>query len=255
MNPVLTGRVRMPLSRLEPLALDMEKVILRRAAKEIGQAPITVNLGVGMPVGVPRIIVEEGLLEGMTFFPEHGSLGGLPGDRAIFGTNINPEAIIDPTAVFEYFRGGGLDISFLGCGQLDRHGNVNVSKFSGIVPGCGGFIDITHRTKTIVFCGTFTSGGLTTSIKDGQLSIHQEGRFRKIVPEVEQITLSGKNAIQQQQKIVYITERCVFELGQNGIVLTEIAPGVELEKHITNLIDFPVEVSPHLKTMAKELFI
>jgi len=255
MNPVLTGRVRMPLSRVDPLPLDMEKVILRRAAKEVGQAPKTVNLGVGMPVGVPRIIVEEGLLEGMTFFPEHGSLGGVPGDRAIFGTNINPEAIIDPTDVFGYFRGGGLDISFLGCGQLDRHGNVNVSKFSGIVPGCGGFIDIAHRTKILVFCGTFTSGGLATSIKNGQLSIEKEGRFRKIVPEVEQITLSGKNAVQQQQRVIYITERCVFELAQNGIVLTEVAPGVDVNKHITSLIDFPIEVSPRLKTMDKELFV
>jgi propionate CoA-transferase len=255
MNPVLTGRVRMPLSRVDPLPLDMEKVILRRAAKEVGQAPKTVNLGVGMPVGVPRIIVEEGLLEGMTFFPEHGSLGGVPGDRAIFGTNINPEAIIDPTDVFGYFRGGGLDISFLGCGQLDRHGNVNVSKFSGIVPGCGGFIDIAHRTKILVFCGTFTSGGLATSIKNGQLSIEKEGRFRKIVPEVEQITLSGKNAVQQQQRVIYVTERCVFELAQNGIVLTEVAPGVDVNKHITSLIDFPIEVSPRLKMMDKELFV
>jgi propionate CoA-transferase len=255
MNPVLTGRVRMPLSRVDPLPLDMEKVILRRAAKEVGQAPKTVNLGVGMPVGVPRIIVEEGLLEGMTFFPEHGSLGGVPGDRAIFGTNINPEAIIDPTDVFGYFRGGGLDISFLGCGQLDRHGNVNVSKFSGIVPGFGGFIDIAHRTKILVFCGTFTSGGLATSIKNGQLSIEKEGRFRKIVPEVEQITLSGKNAVQQQQRVIYVTERCVFELAQNGIVLTEVAPGVDVNKHITSLIDFPIEVSPRLKMMDKELFV
>jgi propionate CoA-transferase len=245
----------MPLSQVEPLPLSMEKVILRRAAKEIGPAPKTVNLGVGMPIGVPRIIMEEGLFEGMTFFPEHGSLGGVPGDRAIFGTNINPEAIIDPTNVFGYFRGGGLDISFLGCGQLDRHGNVNVSKFSGIVPGCGGFIDIAHRTKILVFCGTFTSGGLATSIKNGQLSIEKEGRFRKIVPEVEQITLSGKNAVQQQQRVIYITERCVFELAQSGIVLTEVAPGVDLKKHITSLIDFPIEVSPRLKTMDKELFV
>jgi propionate CoA-transferase len=177
---------------MDALPLDIEKVILRRAAKEIGEAPKTVNLGVGIPIGVPRIALEEGYFDGITFFPEHGSLGGVPGDRSIFGTNINPDAIIDPTDVFRYFCGGGLDVTFLGCGQVDRYGNVNVSKFSGIIPGCGGFIDIVHRTKKLVFCGPFTSGGLIAHVSGGGIAIEKEGKFKKIIPEVEQITLSKK---------------------------------------------------------------
>lgn len=255
LNPALTGEVRMPLSKMDALPLNIEKVILRRAAKEIGEAPKTVNLGVGIPIGVPRIVLEEGLFDGITFFPEHGSLGGVPGDRSIFGTNINPEAIIDPTDVFRYFCGGGLDVTFLGCGQIDRYGNVNVSKFNGIIPGCGGFIDIVYRTKKLVFCGPFTSGGLIAHVSGGGIAIEKEGKFKKIIPEVEQITLSSKNASQQGQKVFYVTERAVFELGPRGIVLTEIAPGVDLQKNILDLIEFTVEVSPSLKKMDKALFL
>ena len=149
----------MPLGRLENLPLDIRKVILRRAAMEIGTPPKTVNLGVGIPGFLPRILVEDGTLDGITFFTEHGSLGGVPGDRSNFGTNINPSALLDPTQVFQAFRGGLLDMSFLGCGQMDQFGNVNVSSFNGIVPGCGGFIDIAYQTKKLVFCGTFSSRG------------------------------------------------------------------------------------------------
>jgi len=254
LNPVLTGEIRMPLAQFEPLPLDVNKVILRRAAQEIGEIPKTINLGVGIPVGIPRIIVENGSIGGYTFFPEHGSLGGIPGDRSIFGTNINPEAIIDPTNVFEYYRGGGLDITFLGCGQLDRYGNVNVSKFNGVIPGCGGFIDITYCTPKIVFCGTFTSGGFKAEVKKGTLNIIQEGKFKKIIPEVEQITLSGKNALDRGQQVIYVTERAVFKLGTEGLILIEIAPGVDLQKDIINHIEFPIHISPNLKSMNTEIF-
>jgi propionate CoA-transferase len=253
-NAALTGEIRMPLSKLDSLPLDYEKVIIRRAAKEITKNPCSINLGVGMPTGIPRIMVEENRMDGITFIPEHGSMGGVPGGRAIFGTNINPQAITDAWNVFTYFRGGCLDITFLGCGQMDPDGNVNVSKFNNIVPGCGGFIDITHATRKIVFCGSFTSGGLVEEIVDGKLKIVKEGKYNKIVPHVEQITLSCKNAREKGQKVLYIMERGVFELRDNGIVLIEIAPGIDLQKDILDIINCKIEISTNLKLMDDELF-
>jgi propionate CoA-transferase len=253
-NASLTGEIRVPLSTLDPMPLGYEKVIVRRAAREITTFSCSINLGVGMPTGIPRIMVEENRMRGITFVPEHGSMGGVPGGRAIFGTNVNPEAITEAWNVFSYFRGGSLTATFLGCGQMDPAGNVNVSKFNGIVPGCGGFIDITHATRKIVFCGSFTSGGLEAEVANGKLTILRDGKYNKIVPEVEQVTLSSKNARARGQQVLYVTERAVFELGENGIVMTEIAPGVDLETQILGLLDFKIDVSPNLKQMDEALF-
>lgn len=253
LNPALTGEIRMPLEAIEPLPLDIRKIIVRRAAAELGEARI-VNLGVGIPVEIPRIALETGIIDRLTFFPEHGSVGGVPAGREVFGANINPDAIIDSTQVFDCFQGGGLDATFLGFGEIDELGNVNVSKFNNVVPGCGGFIDITHRTKKIVFCGTLTAGGLEAKVKDGKLVISKEGRFRKLVKRVEQITFNAENAKRCGQEVTYVTERAVFKLTAQGPVLTEIAPGVHLQENIMDNIGFPVQVSPGLKTMDQIYF-
>lgn len=255
LNFALTGENQMPLGRLERLPLDIRKVILRRAAMEIGQPPKTVNLGVGIPGFLPRILVENGTMDGVTFFTEHGSLGGVPGDRSNFGTNINPTALMDPTQVFQAFRGGLLDLSFLGCGQMDRHGNVNVSSFNGIVPGCGGFVDIAHKTKKLVFCATFSSGGADIAVEDGRLNIRQEGRFFKLVPEVEQITLNGRNARSKGQTILFITERAVFRALDDGLHLIELADGVDMERDVLAHIPFPVTVDECCRKMDAGLFV
>lgn len=253
LNPALTGEIRLPLEVIPPLPLDARKVILRRAAEEVRPGTV-VNLGVGIPVDIPRIALEAGVVDGMTFFPEQGSIGGVPGGRAIFGTNINPEGLLDSTDVFNYFLGGGLDTTFLGFGQIDSSGNVNVSKFGNIMPGCGGFIDITHRTKKIVFCGTFTSGGLAIEVQGGGLNIIGEGKNRKLVREVEQITFNAQNAHARNQEVTYVTERAVFRLESSGLVLTEIAPGVQLEKDVLKNMDFRVAVSRELKQMKDGFF-
>lgn len=255
LNYALSGENRMPLSRLENLPLDDRKVILRRAAMEIGERPKTVNLGVGIPGFLPRVLVEDGGIEGVTFFTEHGSLGGVPGDRANFGTNINPTVLMDPTQVFQAFRGGALDLSFLGCAQMDRFGNVNVSSFNGIVPGCGGFIDIAHKTKKLVFCGTFSSGGAEVEVADGQLKINKEGRFFKLVPDVEQITLNGRNARSKGQTILFVTERAVFRALDDGLHLIEIAKGIDMQKDVLDHIPFEVIVDEDLKFMDDSLFV
>lgn len=252
MNPALTGEVRIPVSELAPLPLDTTKVIARRAAREITKEDAVVNLGVGIPVNIPMIQVEEGADKNTVFFPEHGAIGGVPAPREIFGTNINPDAIIDSTNVFQFYRGGGLTQTFLGFGEIDQYGNVNVSKFNGIIPGCGGFIDIAHRTPKIVFCGTFTAGGFKAEVADGKLKILQEGRYRKLVNDVEQITFSGRSAWKKGQEVYYVTERCVFKLGENGLVLKEVAPGIDVQKDILDLIPFsvvvddPVQMDPSL---------
>ena len=170
LNPALTGEIRLPRTSMQPLPQGIDRIVASRAAAEVKSQDI-VNIGVGMPIGVPRIVAERGMADEVTFFPEHGSVGGIPADRSVFGANINPAAIIDSTNVFDFFCGGGLNISFLGIGQIDKFGNVNVSKFNGIVPGCGGFIDITHKTRRIVFCGSFSAGGLDVEFVGGQLKI------------------------------------------------------------------------------------
>ncbi len=242
MNAALTGEIRIPVSALEPLPLDVAKLISRRASREITRKNAVVNLGVGIPVNIPMIQVEDNAQKETIFFPEHGSIGGVPAGRAIFGTNINPEAIIDSTEVFRYYRGGGLDQSFLGIGEFDQYGNVNVSKFNGIIPGCGGFIDIAHKTRKLVFCGTFTAGGAQIDVSGGRLTIRREGKYRKLVERVEQITLNGQEALRKGQDVTYITERAVFKLTPAGLELTEYAPGIDLQRDILELIPFSILV-------------
>ncbi|SED50505.1 CoA-transferase [Rhodobacter sp. 24-YEA-8] len=248
LNPALTGEVRIPYqgqSRVEP---GPSRIIASRAAQEIRDGEV-VNLGVGMPIEIPRILNERGESGGTTFFPEHGSIGGVPGDRAIFGTNVNPDAIIDSTNVFDFFLGGGLDITFLGFGQLDAQGNVNVSRFNGIVPGCGGFVDITHQTKRVVFCGSFNAGGVDIRWQDGRLVVASEGRFSKLIPAVEQVTFNAASARRKGQQVLYVTERAVFSLQENGLRLDEVAPGIDVKSQILDLVPFAIEVSPALKPM------
>ncbi|MCM3716505.1 acyl CoA:acetate/3-ketoacid CoA transferase [Alkalihalobacillus oceani] len=252
-NPALTGETRLPENEIEKLPSGVRKVIVQRAAAEIENDQI-INLGVGIPVDIPKILVEQGDRKNATFFPEHGSIGGIPGDRSIFGTNINPEAIIDSTQVFDFFLGGGLDITFLGVGQIDARGNVNVSKFNGIVPGCGGFIDITYKTPKVVFCGTFTAGGAEIEIGNGELTIKKEGKYKKFIESVEQITFNAEESFRRNQHVLYITERAVFSHDGKGLVLEEVAPGIDIQKDILDLIPFEVRMSNDIKKMDKKLF-
>ena len=253
LNPALTGEIRLPQTSMQPLPQGIDRIVASRAAAEVKSQDI-VNIGVGMPIGVPRIVAERGIAGDVTFFPEHGSVGGIPADRSVFGANINPDAIMDSTNVFDFFCGGGLGISFLGIGQIDRLGNVNVSKFNGIVPGCGGFIDITHKTKRIVFCGSFSAGGLEVEFAEGQLKIKTEGRNSKFVKDVEQITFNGHQGVLKGQNVIYVTERAVFSLHAHGLVLEEHAPGIDIRKHILDLIPFEVVLSDTLRPMDERHF-
>lgn len=236
-DPSLSGEIRIPLSEIEPLPLNERKVIARRAAMEI-RSGYVMNLGVGMPDGVASVIDEEDVSEHVSTTIEQGLVGGVPQGGVIFGCSANPDAVLDAPSVFDFYDGGGLDLTCLGAAQIDRHGNVNASFFGGKLAGCGGFINISQNAKKVVFCGTFTAGGLRVEIEDGTLKIAQEGKHRKFINQVEQITFSGDYARQHGRTVFYVTERAVFELDAEGLVLVEVAPGIDVERDVLAQMDF-----------------
>ncbi len=245
-NPAHSGEIRVPLESLKPMDHDERKVIARRAAFELPPNGI-VNLGVGIPDGVAAVAAEEKILQYITLTTEAGAIGGVPARGSDFGASVNADAIVDQNQQFDFYDGGGLDMTCLGLAQVDEHGNVNVSRFGPRVIGCGGFINISQNARTVVFAGTFTAGGLELSLKDGELKVIKEGKNKKFVKAVQQVTFSGDYAQQRGQPVYYVTERCVFRRGKRGLYLTEVAPGIDIEKDILAHMDFePIIKEPLL---------
>jgi propionate CoA-transferase len=243
-----------------PLPLDVRKLIQRRALLALravpprgGAARPVVNLGVGMPAGLGAVADEEGV-GGFTLTVESGPVGGTPADGPAFGAAHWPEAITSHAEMFDFYDGGGLDISFLGLAEFTPEGHVNVSRFGSKVSGVGGFINITQSTPRVVFMGTLTAGGLQVDTGDGRLRILQEGRVPKLVPAVQHLSFNGPYVAGLGRQISYITERAVFALRGGRLMLTEIAPGLDLQRDVLAVLGAPVAVADDLKTMDTRIF-
>jgi len=251
-NPAFSGELRVPLDMLGEMPIDERKVIARRCAFELPMGGV-VNLGIGMPEGVAQVANEEKVLSYVTLTAEPGVIGGLPQSGLDFGAAVNTDAVIHQNQQFDFYDGGGLDMACLGMAQVDAEGNVNVSRFGPKLAGAGGFINITQSARRVLFAGTFTAGGLVTKMEDGNLRILREGKAKKFIKSVEQITFNGAYAAETGQPVLYVTERAVFRRGRDGMELIEIAPGIDLERDILAQMEFtPIVRNP--ATMDPRIF-
>jgi propionate CoA-transferase len=237
-NPAFSGELRVPQEQVRSVDLSDRKAIARRALLELTPYSV-INIGVGsVPDQVPLVAGEERVQDLVTLTVDPGIVGGIPASGLDFGAAVNYQAVIDHCSAFDFIDGGGLDATFLGFGECDAGGNINASRFGKRTPGCGGFIDITQNAKKLVFVGTFTSGGLEVTFADGRVSVTREGKFPKFVERIAQITFSAEQARLRGQEVLYVTERCVFRLGEQGLTLTEVAPGIDIERDILQRLPF-----------------
>lgn len=254
-DPAYAGELKVPLSQLAKLPFSPRKVIARRASLELFPGAIC-NLGSGVSTGIAAIAAEEQTLDEVVLTNEQGLIGGAPATGNEPGAGRNYHAMIDQPYQFDFYDGGGLELAFLSFAEVDEACNVNVSRFGNKIVGPGGFINISQNAKTVVFSGTFTSGGLDVSWPEGRTRIAREGREKKFVRNVEQITYSGALANENGQRALYVTERAVFQRNSAGrLELIEIAPGIDIERDVLAHMEFKPVISDHLREMDARLFL
>lgn len=257
-NPVYSGEIRVPLDSIPVEKLSARKVIARRAAMELTKGAI-VNLGVGIPEAVSSVAAEEGCGDYITLTTEAGGIGGVPASSHDFGCCWNAEATIEMADEFDMYDGGALDLGVLGVLQVGANGDVNVSKRNGETLGVGGFLNVAGGASKVVFAATFTGGlhkgeGPKFEIGDGHIKVVKEGNSKKFVNSIEQISFNGEASLDQGKTILYVTERCVFELTKDGLMLTEIAPGIDLQRDILDQMEFMPQISENVKMMPEGIF-
>jgi acyl CoA:acetate/3-ketoacid CoA transferase len=253
-DPAISGQIMRPWSSFALAEHGVEKIIARRAAMEL-RAGMTANLGFGISAIVPRILLEEGHPEAVTWAIEQGAVGGMPLTGFAFGCASNADAFVPSPQQFIYFQGAGFDVSFLSFLEVDVEGNVNVSKLGKkpyLTAGCGGFVDITSHAKKIVFSGWFEAGAQIALSPDG-IRVEHPGKFTKMVQAVEHVTFSGARARETGQEVLYVTERCVMRLGDGGLVATEIMPGINPAQDIVAASSGRVRVSDRAVVLPKSL--
>jgi len=257
-SAAFAGEIRVPMDDAPSQALNLRKLIARRAALEL-KAHNVVNLCIGMPEGVAAVAAEERIIDLITLTAEPGVIGGIPAGGLNFGAAVNTQAIIDQPYQFDFYDGGGLDVAVLGMAEVDAEGNVNVSKFGPKLAGAGGFINISQNAKALVFVGTFMAGDLRVKIGDGALQILQDGPTGKFVNAVEHRTFSGREALRRGQSVLYVTERAVFRLvdvggGKSGLELIELAPGVDAAREVLAKMAFTPAQPENIGAMEASLF-
>lgn len=251
-DPMIAGRHKIDGAGFSSIDMDARKIIARRGLFELKSGSV-VNLGIGIPEGVASVAAEEGV-DDIVLTVESGLIGGIPMGKSNFGSAINAWAGLSMVSQFDFYNSGGLDITYLGFAEIDSRGNINVSRFGDRIGGCGGFIDITQSTKKIVFCGTMTAGGLRVGIENEKLNIEKEGRKIKFKNKVEEITFSAKESLKLGQDVIFVTERCVFSLEEDGLCLIEIAEGIDIEDDILKNMEFTPRISEELRTMDPRIY-
>jgi propionate CoA-transferase len=252
-SPSYAGELRVPLEQLRPLPFSERKIIARRAAMEIVPGAVC-NLGAGISTGISAVAAEERILDRIILTNEQGFIGGAPLTGVDSGTAQNYDALVDAPYQFDFYDGGGLDIAFLSFAEVDPKGHVNISRFGDKIVGVGGFINISQNAKTVVFSGTFTAGGLETAFEDGRLRILREGRHRKFIGRIEQISYNATFAAEQGRVALFVTERALFRATAGGLELIEVAPGIDIARDILAHMDFRPSIASDLKVMDARLF-
>jgi propionate CoA-transferase len=254
-DPSYSGDLRVPQNSIKPLELNVRKFIGRRAMLELKKGDV-INLGTGIPNDVVgKIANEEGISDDIMITVESGIYGGVQAGGIDFGIGQNLYAMIAHQDQMDYYNGAGVDVTFMGAGELDGEGNINATKMGPRCTGAGGFIDITQNAKKVIFCATFNTGGTQIAIEDNYIKILKEGSVKKMVSKVTQISFNGKLARKKGQEVYFVTERAVFKLVKEGVRLIEIAPGIDLQKDVLDLMDFQPIISDDLKVMSEDLFL